>query len=71
MQNRTDGIPGYGYIGDLSNSSMPSGAGYIDRIQDQTGNINNQTSQIQGLVPGSVGGGEDANGDKKRKPRRH
>lgn len=66
MQNRTDGLPGYNYYEEIqSQTFMPSiggdesnstGNGLFDRFQGQTGNLNNQTSQVQGCVPDNIGG---------------
>lgn len=46
-------------LDDYTNATIPSGSGYVDRFQEQTGAINNQTAQYQGCMPGT------GNGDKE------
>ena len=57
FQNQTLNLPPPPSMGDVSNTTIPTGSGYIDRVQTGTGNLNNQTSQYQNCVAGNGNGG--------------
>lgn len=62
FQNQSYTLPSPPSMGDFSNTTVPTGSGYVDRIQGQTGAINNQTAQYQGCMPTTLGGGGGNNG---------